>query len=107
MIVKALAGGGGRGTRAVLSADKLDAAFERCRSEAGAAFGRAEVYVEAFLPRARHVEVQMSVERRRNKGPVDGTRLLGSPDDRSSRRLPLYHTTHSSIWCRVVQHGVT
>jgi pyruvate carboxylase len=59
MIVKALAGGGGRGTRAVRSADELEATFERCRSEAGAAFGRAEVYVEEFLPRARHVEVQI------------------------------------------------
>ncbi len=59
MIIKALAGGGGRGTRAVRSADELEATFERCRSEAGAAFGRAEVYVEAFIPRARHVEVQI------------------------------------------------
>ena len=63
MIVKALAGGGGRGTRVVLSADELDVAFERCRSEAGAAFGRAEVYVEEFIPRARHVEVQILGDR--------------------------------------------
>ncbi len=63
MIVKALAGGGGRGTRLVLSADQLDAVFERCRSEAGAAFGRAEVYVEEFIPRARHVEVQIFGDR--------------------------------------------
>jgi pyruvate carboxylase len=59
MIIKALAGGGGRGTRVVLSADELDAAFLRCQSEADAAFGRAEVYVEEFLPRVRHVEVQI------------------------------------------------
>jgi acetyl/propionyl-CoA carboxylase alpha subunit len=59
MIVKALAGGGGRGTRVVLSADELEAALQRCQSEAGAAFGRAEVYVEEFLPRVRHVEVQI------------------------------------------------
>src|SRR5262245_2150113 len=63
MIIKALACGGGRGTRAVLSADELDAAFHRCRSEAGAAFGRAEVYVEEFIPRARHVEVQILGDR--------------------------------------------
>src|SRR3989442_13308620 len=59
MIVKALAGGGGRGTRVVRAADELDAAFRRCQSEAGAAFGRADVYVEEFMPRARHVEVQI------------------------------------------------
>ncbi len=63
MMVKALAGGGGRGTRVVSSADELKAAFERCRSEAGAAFGRAEVYVEEFLPRVRHVEVQILGDR--------------------------------------------
>jgi len=63
MIVKAVAGGGGRGTRAVLSAAELDAAFARCQSEAGAAFGRAEVYVEEFIPRARHVEVQILGDR--------------------------------------------
>jgi acetyl/propionyl-CoA carboxylase alpha subunit len=63
MIIKALAGGGGRGTRAVMSADELPAAFERCRSEAGAAFGRTDVYVEEFIPRARHVEVQILGDR--------------------------------------------
>ena len=59
MIVKAVAGGGGRGTRVVSSADELEGAYERCRSEARAAFGVADVYVEEFLPRARHVEVQV------------------------------------------------
>jgi acetyl/propionyl-CoA carboxylase alpha subunit len=63
MIVKALAGGGGRGTRVVRSADELEAAFQRCQSEAAAAFGRAEVYVEAFIPRARHIEVQILGDR--------------------------------------------
>ncbi|MFP6774927.1 MAG: carboxyl transferase domain-containing protein [Alphaproteobacteria bacterium] len=59
MIIKAIAGGGGRGTRAVLAADEIAGAYDRCRSEAGAAFGRDEVYVEQFITRARHVEVQI------------------------------------------------
>jgi acetyl/propionyl-CoA carboxylase alpha subunit/acetyl-CoA carboxylase carboxyltransferase component len=59
MIVKAVAGGGGRGTRTVATQNELDAAYQRCRSEAKAAFGRDEVYVEEFIPRARHVEVQI------------------------------------------------
>ena len=59
MIVKAVAGGGGRGTRVVMSADEIEAAYDRCRSEAQAAFGLPDVYVEEFLPRARHVEVQI------------------------------------------------
>jgi acetyl/propionyl-CoA carboxylase alpha subunit/acetyl-CoA carboxylase carboxyltransferase component len=81
MIVKALAGGGGRGMRAVLSADELDVAFERCRSEAGAAFGRPEVYVEEFLPRARHVEVQILGDRE------GGIAHLGERECSIQRRL--------------------
>lgn len=59
MMIKAVAGGGGRGSRAVMSADELETAFARCQSEAKAAFGNADVYVESFMPRARHVEVQI------------------------------------------------
>ena len=63
MIVKAIAGGGGRGTRSVEAAADVESAYERCRSEAKAAFGVADVYVEEFLPRARHVEVQIVGDR--------------------------------------------
>lgn len=59
MIIKAIAGGGGRGTRAVLAEKEIEPAFRRCASEAQAAFGRGDLYVEAFIPRARHVEVQI------------------------------------------------
>ena len=58
-----LAGGGGRGTRAVLTRGRDRAGFPRCQSEAGAAFGRADVYVEEFIPRARHIEVQILGDR--------------------------------------------
>ncbi len=58
-VVKAVAGGGGRGMRVVRSAADLDEAWVRCRSEAQAAFGNGDLYVEALLPRARHVEVQV------------------------------------------------
>ena len=59
MIVKAVAGGGGRGTRVVETEDELEATYQRCRSEAQAAFGVPDVYVEEFMTRARHVEVQI------------------------------------------------
>ena len=59
VMVKAVAGGGGRGMRPVRSPDELTEAFERCASEAQAAFGDGALYVEEFLPRARHVEVQI------------------------------------------------
>ena len=63
MIIKAVAGGGGRGTRVVSQAAEIDNAYLRCQSEAKAAFGVADVYVERFLPRARHVEVQILGDR--------------------------------------------
>ncbi len=59
MMIKAVAGGGGRGMRAVHARDDIEAAYTRCRSEAQAAFGNGDVYVERLIPRARHVEVQV------------------------------------------------
>ena len=59
MIIKALAGGGGRGTRIVASADEIEQTYERCRSEAERAFGNGGLYVEELVPRARHIEVQL------------------------------------------------
>ncbi len=65
IMVKAVAGGGGRGVRAVTRPAELDEAYARCRSEAQAASGSPEVYVERLLPRARHVEVQIVGDGRR------------------------------------------
>jgi acetyl/propionyl-CoA carboxylase alpha subunit/acetyl-CoA carboxylase carboxyltransferase component len=59
MIIKAVAGGGGRGTRVVTAADEIAEAYQRCQSEAELAFGLPDVYVEEFIPRARHIEVQI------------------------------------------------
>ena len=59
VMLKAIGGGGGRGMRAVLTADELPQAFERCTAEARAAFGVEGIYVERLMPRARHLEVQI------------------------------------------------
>ncbi|MDG2277668.1 MAG: carboxyl transferase domain-containing protein [Pseudomonadales bacterium] len=59
IIIKALAGGGGRGTRAVTDKKDLAEAYTRCQSEARSAFGIEDVYVEVFLTNARHIEVQI------------------------------------------------
>lgn len=59
MIIKAVAGGGGRGTRVITTADEIADAYQRCQSEAELAFGLPDVYVEEFIPRARHIEVQI------------------------------------------------
>ncbi len=59
MMIKAIAGGGGRGMRPVRSLEELESAYERCRSEAQQAFGNGDVYVEQLFPFARHIEVQI------------------------------------------------
>ncbi len=59
MMIKALAGGGGRGMRIVRHADGLEDAYNLCRSEAMASFGQSGVYVEELIQNARHVEVQV------------------------------------------------
>ncbi len=59
MIVKAAAGGGGRGMRVVRDGGELDAAIEAAKREAESAFGDDRVYFERFLGDARHVEVQL------------------------------------------------
>jgi acetyl/propionyl-CoA carboxylase alpha subunit len=59
LIVKAAAGGGGRGMRVVLSEDQLGEALEAARREAKAAFGDDRVFFERYVERPRHVEVQL------------------------------------------------
>ncbi len=59
LLVKAAAGGGGRGMRVVHRAEDLDAALASARREAQAGFGDDRVFIERFLPRARHLEVQV------------------------------------------------
>lgn len=59
VMLKAAAGGGGRGMRRVDSEETLDDAFARCASEAAAAFGDGSLFLEKLVERPRHVEVQV------------------------------------------------
>jgi len=59
IIIKASAGGGGRGMKVVHSEASLSNAFSMCKSEAGAAFGDDTVFIEKFLVEPRHIEVQV------------------------------------------------
>lgn len=59
VLLKALAGGGGRGMRLVRSRDDIETAFARAGAEAQAAFGDARLYAERFLHPVRHIEVQI------------------------------------------------
>ncbi|MEM9621184.1 MAG: carboxyl transferase domain-containing protein [Pseudomonadota bacterium] len=59
VILKAVSGGGGRGMRVVRKAADLADAYARCASEASSAFGADAVYVEQYVPQAKHIEVQI------------------------------------------------
>jgi len=59
VLIKAAAGGGGRGMRVVREKSEIERALTACRSEAGSSFGDPSVYVERFSPRVRHIEVQV------------------------------------------------
>jgi acetyl/propionyl-CoA carboxylase alpha subunit/acetyl-CoA carboxylase carboxyltransferase component len=59
VMIKAIAGGGGRGMRVVDDVDRLEEAYARCQSEAMASFGSSDVYVERLIRNARHIEVQI------------------------------------------------
>jgi acetyl/propionyl-CoA carboxylase alpha subunit len=63
LLVKAAAGGGGRGMRIVRTAEELDDAVEAARREAAAAFGDDTVFFERYLERPRHVEIQVLADR--------------------------------------------
>jgi acetyl-CoA carboxylase biotin carboxylase subunit len=63
ILLKAAAGGGGRGMRLVSSSDELDSAFATASAEADAAFGDGSLYVEKALVPARHVEIQVLADR--------------------------------------------
>ncbi|CAJ1001780.1 MULTISPECIES: pyruvate carboxylase [Bacillales] len=59
IIIKGVSGGGGRGMRIVRSQDELQEALDRARSEARSSFGNAKVYLERYLEKPKHIEVQI------------------------------------------------
>jgi acetyl-CoA carboxylase biotin carboxylase subunit len=66
VMLKAAAGGGGKGMRVVHGAGELPSAFESARSEAERAFGSPEVYLEKLIVRPRHIEIQIAADEHGN-----------------------------------------
>jgi len=66
VIVKAVAGGGGRGMRIIRSAEELPHQFNSARSEAASAFGNGDLYMEKFVERPRHIEFQVLADEHGN-----------------------------------------
>ena len=79
LLVKASAGGGGRGMRIVRELDALAGEIAAAQSEAASAFGDGTVFVEPYVQHGRHIEVQVM-------GTVDGTVVLGERDCSVQRR---------------------
>ena len=59
VILKASAGGGGKGMRVVSSEKEIDTAFQMAGAEAASAFGNGDLYIEKYLPEPRHIEIQI------------------------------------------------
>jgi acetyl-CoA carboxylase biotin carboxylase subunit len=67
VILKAAAGGGGRGIHVVYNAQQLKSSFDRVSAEAGAAFGNPAMYVEKYCEHPRHVEIQVLCDKHGNR----------------------------------------
>jgi len=66
VIIKAVAGGGGKGMRVVMDESEFASAFMMAQSEALAAFGNADVYIEKYITQPRHIEVQIMADEKGN-----------------------------------------
>ena len=78
VILKAVAGGGGRGMRIVRSEDELPNMFNQASTEAANAFGNGDMYMEKFIERPRHIEFQVLADEHGNVMSLGGTGVLDS-----------------------------
>ena len=89
LLIKAAGGGGGRGIKLARDQAELRHLLGLARSEAGAAFGDDRVYVERYIDRARHLEVQIAADERDSFVHLaSATAASSAATRRSSRRRP-------------------
>ena len=85
ILIKASAGGGGKGMRVVQNEAELDEQMHRAMSEAKSAFGDDAVFIEKFVTSPRHIEIQILADRH---GNVCLLYTSPSPRDRTRSRMP-------------------
>ena len=90
MLVKAAAGGGGRGMKVAKTAEDLVEAVATAKAEAMAAFGDDAVYLEKYLVQPRHIEIQVIADSHGNVVPAGRARLFAAaPPPENSGGSPL------------------
>ena len=110
VIVKAAAGGGGRGMRVVHNEEVLLSSIEVTQSEAAAAFGSPVVYMEKFLQRPRHVEIQVLADGQGNAvhlGDRDCSLQRRTKRLSKKRQRPVFPTTFVRKWAQPVFRRVS
>ena len=77
LMIKAAFGGGGRGMRVVNKAADLARLLDEARAEAGSAFGNPAVFLEKYIPRAKHIEVQVLGDQHRREHVAADSAAIG------------------------------
>ncbi len=99
VLIKATAGGGGRGMKVAKDEDSLEEAISTARSEAAAAFGNDAVYMEKYLGKPRHIEIQVvAMARAMPSISASGIVRCSAATRRSGKRPTLRRSMSRSGW---------